>query len=29
MIGYSGTKYEAEAKQTQELMEAFPGLFKG
>jgi hypothetical protein len=29
MIGYSGTKYEAEAKQTEELMKEFPSLFKG
>ena len=29
MIGYDGTKYENEAKQTKELMKSFPGLFKG
>jgi len=29
MIGYDGTKYEAEAKQTEELMKQFPSLFKG
>jgi hypothetical protein len=29
MIGYSGTKYENQAEETQELMRHFPGLFKG